>query len=276
MAHMAVTGRQAHDHSNTNTTQSLLDDDCIQQDRNLVTDTCLGSTFGEDSKFDVPPYSTHGDSTEGNAFLTEEPRNKITGSCCQEKHEDSCSKQENDSAKKFERHTLSLWLASAFAIVSILIWAITCTLSYKPIQFKTYFDTSGLYTRTQYEENDWWRRVSRVGLQVLGTLSIPLTSSTCASAVVVYCQQSSIKSQPTMSLRQTLVLADKGWLDLNTWMNLCGPMRRRIRTPLLILSMLLCGICKNIPSLREPTSILIFLKLFQYLSCKERSSKPFR
>lgn len=46
-------------------------------------------------------------------------------------------------------------------------------------------------------------------------------------------------------MRQPLVLADKGWLDLNTWMNLFDLMSGRIYSPLLILSMLLCVLGKN-------------------------------
>lgn len=208
-----------------------------------------------------------GCNTDGDTLITEEPQNKIVGSGAQQKkHEKSRSKstaQKNISSKKLERHTMSLWLASAFAIASIFIWAIACTLPYKPVQFETYFDTTGRFSRGQFEQNDRWRRVSRVGLQVLGTLSIPLTSAVCAGAVVVYCQRSSNQRQPAISMRQTLVLADKGWLDLNTWMNLFGPMGGRIYSPLLILSMLFCALGKKnmLPS-SEPTMILIFLQAF--------------
>ena len=191
-------------------------------------------------------YSTL--STDGDTFIAEEFNNKQVDSCARQTHEKSRSKsaaQKDESSKKLELHTMSLWLASAFAIASISIWAITCTSSYKPIRFETYYDTTGRFSRSQYEQNDRWRRVSRVGLQVLGTLSIPLTSAICARAVVVYCQRSSNKRQPALSMRQTLVLADKGWLDLNTWRNLFGPMRGKIYSPLLILSILLCGLGKN-------------------------------
>ena len=141
---------------------------------------------------------------DGDAFIAEEPKNKIVGSGAQQKHEKSRSKstaQKNNSSKMPERHTMPLWLASAFAIASIFIWAITCTLSYKPVQFETYSDTIGQFSRDQFERNDQWRRVPRVGLQVLGTLSIPLTSAICARAVVVYCQRSSNKRQPAISMR---------------------------------------------------------------------------
>lgn len=156
---------------------------------------------------------------ESDALIAKEPQNTIVGSGAQRKDGKSRSKpsaQKNSSFKKLERHTMSLWLASAFAVASIITWAIACTLTHKPVQFETYFDRTGRFSRGQFEQNDRWRRVSRVGLQVLGTLSIPLTSAVCAGAAVVYCQSSSNKRQPAISMRQTLVLADKGWLDLRT------------------------------------------------------------
>lgn len=188
-------------------------------------------------------------STEGDALILAKPENERVGSDTTQTHEESRSKpsaqKKNDVSKKLERHNMSLWLASAFSIASVVIWAITCTLSYKPIQFKNYFDADGRYSSGQFEQNDRWRKVSRIGLQILGTLSIPLTSAVCTSAVVVYCQRSSSTRQPAISMRQTLVLADKGWLDLNTWVDLFSPMGRRIYSPLLIISMLLCGLGTN-------------------------------
>ena len=240
--------RPGHDHSKSYSTEDLLADDGTRQYRNRVSHRSLVSTRSEESNLDVSPGSVQGYSTDGDAFIAEDPTNQIVGSGVQQKHEKSRSKstaQKNNSSKKLERHPMSLWLASAFAIASIFIWAITCTLSYKPVRFETYFDTTGRFSRGQYEQNDRWRRVSRVGLQVLGTLSIPLTSAICARAAVVYCQRSSNNRQPALSMRQTLVLADKGWLDLNTWMNLFGPMGAKISSPLLILSILLCGLGEN-------------------------------
>ena len=186
--------------------------------------------------------------TESDALLAEEPQNTIVGSGARQKDEKFRSKssaQKNDFFKKLERHIMSLWLASAFAVAFIITWAIACTLTHKSVQFETYFDRTGRFFRGQFEQNDRWRRVSRVGLQVLGILIIPLTSVVCAGAVVVYCQRSSNKRRPAIFMRQTLVLADKGWLDLRTWINLFGFMSGRIYSPLLILSMLLCGLGKN-------------------------------
>lgn len=143
---------------------------------------------------------------------------------------------------------MSRWLASAFAIASIFISTITYTLSYKPVRFKIYFDTNGQLFRAQYEQNDWWRKVSKEGLRALGTLSIPITSAIRSGAAVVYCQRSSNRKQSAVSMRQALVLADKGWLDSNTWVNPFGPMRERIYSPFLTFSILLCGLIVNTPS----------------------------
>ena len=192
----------------------------VEADGRLIRNRSPVSTLSEEPTLDFSPASMQGDSTEGDAFIAEEPTNKIVRSGAQQKHEKSRSKspaQDNNSSKKLDRHTMSLWLASSFAIASIFIWAITCTLAYKPFRFESYYDTTGRFSRGQYEQNDRWRRVSRVGLQVLGTLSTPVTSAICSRAVVVYCQRSSNKRQPAVSMRQTLVLADKGWLDLKIW-----------------------------------------------------------
>lgn len=129
----------------------------------------LVSILHEESNLDVSSVSMQGCNTDGDTLITDEPRNKLVGSGArQKKHEKSRSKskaQKNISSTKLERHTMSLWLASAFAIASIFIWAITCTLSYKPVQFETYFDTIGRFSRGQFEQNERWRRLSRVGLR---------------------------------------------------------------------------------------------------------------
>ncbi|KAL8791966.1 MAG: hypothetical protein Q9195_005455 [Heterodermia aff. obscurata] len=150
----------------------------IEAEDRPVRNGSLVSALSRESKIDVSAASMESDSTEGDAFIAEEPTNKILGPGAQQKHDESRSKspaQNNNSSKKLKRHVMSLWLASAFAIASIFIWEKTCTLSYKPVRFGTYYDTTGRFSRGQYEQNDRWRRVSRVGLQVIGTLSIPLT-----------------------------------------------------------------------------------------------------
>ena len=242
-------GSSDHDRSTSYTTQHLLSNDRTGRGVNCFEIRDPTSFLDEDVNTNVSQRSLESDSINDNVNISQNSKDKISGSGVRQKYEKSRSKrsaQKKQTSKELQHHTLSLSLASAFAAGTIIIWAITCTLSYKPIQIRTYLDTTGQYSRSQFEQNDRWRRVSRVGLQVLATLSIPLTSAVCAGATVVYCQRSSNRRQPAISMRQTLVLADKGWLDPSTWIDLCGPMGRRIYSPLLILSMILCGLGKYI------------------------------
>ena len=140
-------------------------------------------------------------------------------------------------ARELKKHTLALYLILVYAFVAILSWSITCVLSFQPIGVPTYFDQSGNYSQSHYETTDNWRKAASVGQSIVGVISIPVTSAICAKAVAVYCQRMSDAKTPSLSLRQTLALADKGWTDLATLLNVVTPSRSRTtRRPLLILS----------------------------------------
>lgn len=148
-----------------------------------------------------------------------------------------------DHPKMLRRHTMALWLVSTFAALTIFAWTITCVLCYKPIQFGTYYDRTGRYTRKQYDDNNRWKKLSRVLMSLLSNISIPLTSAICARAVAVYCQCCSKLRKPKLTMRQMLALADKGWTDTSVLSGLLIPYaNRRMGSPLLILSALLCGL----------------------------------
>ena len=141
------------------------------------------------------------------------------------------------AAGELKKHTLALLLVLVYAFVAILSWSITCVLSYQPLGIPTYFDQSGNYSRRHYETTDNWRKAASVGQSIVGVISIPVTSAICAKAAAVYCQRRSDVNMPSLSLRQMLVLADKGWTDLTTLLNVMRPSTsRRTRSPLLILS----------------------------------------
>ena len=140
-------------------------------------------------------------------------------------------------ARELKKHTLALYLILVYAFIAILSWSITCVLSFKPIGVPTYFDQSGNYSQSHYETTDNWRKAASVGQSIVGVISIPVTSAICAKAVAVYCQRKSDTKTPSLSLRQTLALADKGWTDLATLLNVVTPSRSRTtRSPLLMLS----------------------------------------
>lgn len=161
-------------------------------------------------------------------------------------HDSRRTETVSDHQKLLKRHKLALWLVSMFALVTIFAWTITCVLCYKPIQPGTYYDRTGKYTREQYAINNRWRSLSRVLISLLNNVSIPVTSAICAKAVAVYCQRSSKLQSPTLTMRQTLALADKGWTDTTTLTSLMNPnASRRTGSPLLLLSALLCGSGRN-------------------------------
>ncbi len=138
---------------------------------------------------------------------------------------------------ELKKHNLALLLILVYAFIAVLSWSITCVLCYQPIGAPTYFDQSGNYSRSHYEATDNWRKTASVGQSIVGVISIPVTSAICAKAVAVYCQRRSDAKMPSLSLRQMLVLADKGWTDIATLLNVVRPSTsRRTRSPLLILS----------------------------------------
>lgn len=151
-------------------------------------------------------------------------------------------------AGELTKHTLALALVYIYALVAIPSWSITCVLSYRPMGVPSYFDQTGNYSRSHYETTDFWRKAASVGQSILGVISIPVTSAICTKAAAVYCQRNSDAKTPSLSLRQMLVLADKGWIDLATLLNVVRPSTsRRTRSPLLILSASLVAIGKGAP-----------------------------
>ena len=148
-------------------------------------------------------------------------------------------------AGEVKKHSLALWLILSYAFIAILSWTITCVLCYQPIGIPTYFDQSGNYSRSHYETTDNWRKAASVGQSIIGVISIPVTSAICAKAAAVYCQTRSNAQAPSLTLRQMLALADKGWSDSATLLDLIRPSTsRRTRSPLLILSAGLVAIGK--------------------------------
>lgn len=140
-------------------------------------------------------------------------------------------------AGELKKHKLALWLVVAYAFVAIVSWTITCVLCHRPIGIPTYFDQSGNYSKSLYKMTESWRKVAKVGQSITGVISIPVTSAICAKSAAVYCQKTSDSITPALSLRQTMALADKGWVDSATILNLLRPSAsRRTRSPLLILS----------------------------------------
>ena len=57
---------------------------------------------------------------------------------------------------------------------------------------------------------------------IASVLTIPLTSAVCSSVVVIYLQHRADARAPNFTLRQMMVLADKGWTDVGTYFRLAS------------------------------------------------------
>ncbi len=140
-------------------------------------------------------------------------------------------------AEPLERQPWALWLLSLYAIAAVPSWAVTGWLSFRPIGISAYDDvqTAEYPSLADWDHNDRWRRAANIGLSIVAAVGIPVTSAICAKATVIYCQMKSKGKPPSLTMRQTMALADKGWSDLSVIWDLMHPTRRRrTRSPLLL------------------------------------------
>ena len=146
-------------------------------------------------------------------------------------------------AKNLQHHSLGLGLIFIFALFAILSWTVTCVLCYRPIGASSYYDQTRSNLIADWKNNDRWRQLAKVVSAIVGSISIPVTSAICAKAAAVYCLRKSDVRQPTLTLRQTLALADKGWTDLEVLRDVFVPKTsRKTRSPLLVASICLVGL----------------------------------
>ena len=150
------------------------------------------------------------------------------------------------TVRELRRHKSALCIISAYSIVTVAIWTLTCVLSHKPISFATYYDETGRFSDEQYRENDWWRKFAKVMPSLLGAISIPVTYGICAQAGVIYSLRRSKKNKPGMTMEQILALENKGLLDNGTLRDVRrSGTDRIISNPVLILSAFFCSLGKR-------------------------------
>ena len=97
-------------------------------------------------------------------------------------------------------------------------------------------------SKGDYEYNDEWRRVINVITAILGTVSLPVTSSICARGAVVYLQKSKDYMPPKGTMRQMMALADKGWMDFEILKHSLLRRPHSVRSSFLFYCAALCGI----------------------------------
>ncbi len=115
---------------------------------------------------------------------------------------------------KLFRQTYLLFLVSLYSCLSIIAWTIICVQTKRPITTDTYSYVSGADDNygalaTRMKQNAEWFRTAKVLLAITNTLIMPLTSTVCASAAVIYVQKFGRRRH--FSMQHTATLADKGW-----------------------------------------------------------------
>ena len=114
-----------------------------------------------------------------------------------------------------------LYLVLLYSTLAVFSWVVLCILTKRPItatrHYGVNFDEPHAYGWTGanvihsfYTKNEKWLRAAQVLQSIVAVLTIPLTSAVCSKAAVAYCQR---RSHRKLSLRQTMVLADRGWTD---------------------------------------------------------------
>lgn len=114
-----------------------------------------------------------------------------------------------------------------YIALAIFAWVVTCYLSFRPITTKHYdlrasdnnnwAEPNKDYQNPLFVRNEQWYRAARIIQSVVSVLTIPLTSAVCSSAAVIFIQQ---RAQKGITVRQVMTLADKGWADLSTYLNI--------------------------------------------------------
>jgi hypothetical protein len=109
-----------------------------------------------------------------------------------------------------------------YTFLFIFSWVVTCIMTHRPMTGNSYgvnvdLDTKYSWGRSQryrYIANERWYTAVRFIQAGVAVLTIPLTTTVCSYAAVVYLQHVPSRSEPDITLRQMMSLADRGWTDL--------------------------------------------------------------
>lgn len=149
---------------------------------------------------------------------------------------------------KIIHSTYVIWLVLFYAALALFSWILICKLTNHPITTNHYgvwfWNDGGDYYKdaaalqAKYQQNERWYKAAQVIQSIASVLTIPLTSTVCSSAAVIYLQQSTGRT-PSFTLRQMITLADKGWTDIGTYRQLVMGHWSRYSSALLIWAILL-------------------------------------
>lgn len=137
-----------------------------------------------------------------------------------------------------------LVLTLGYGIMAILSWIVILVLMYKPIGTESYLPnyTSESFDwwdiETQFSMTEYYLRAARMLQAVVSILTIPLTSTVCSSAAVVFLQRRR-RGQGGPTLRQSMTLADKCWADPIVIIKLVSGQWKKYGSSLLLVAIVL-------------------------------------
>ena len=173
-------------------------------------------------------------------------------------------------------HT-SFWPLMVFifyATLALFTWIVLCVASSRPIGSKKGYINVQDYSTTRGDldatltKHERALRAAQILQVVVALLTIPVTSAICSMALAAYIQAGS--SRTKLNLRQTMALADQGWISPRTWIR-----RSKVGSLPLYFAFTLTLVGKSCPDLdRKPA-----LTQTQVLSspfCRQRLSELLR
>ena len=125
------------------------------------------------------------------------------------------------------RQAYIIWLVLVYAAMLVTAWSILIVTSRHPIGRSSYgcFDSksycrwSSSWLASQNARTTQYINNAQTLLSAVSLLTIPLTSAVCAAAVIPWWQEAG----QSMSLRQVITLADKGWTSPYIYYRLLTP-----------------------------------------------------
>lgn len=166
---------------------------------------------------------------------------------------EGASSEENAKKNQVTSDTLRrapyiIILALLYAIIALFSWATFCTLSRRPIWGKSYnidfhsIDGLNAYFKSDkknFDEDERIFRAARFCQSLASVLTIPLTSMVCSCAMVGFLQKRTKQGWRSLTLRQSMTLADKGWTDPVTITKLVSGGWKRYGSIFLIFALIL-------------------------------------
>lgn len=111
-------------------------------------------------------------------------------------------------ARKLQYYFTVFLLTLVCSMLAAFAWTMTCILVHRPA-------TTDQYGRTLFSR---WLQATRI-IPAIDTVStLPLALAVCSNVAVVFTQRRC--NDQKFSLRQTIVLADKEWMDIEVYMKL--------------------------------------------------------